>query len=161
MKIIKTVFLISLFNFFIVGSVVLAMSNKKLDNSVVVGVVPTTVSEVAKVTTTPLPTQRKTQVVKAKTTDPFAVIFSQKELPQQKVISVPSQNTGQVNNQAPAAPTADSRCVIVIDGGRYDVSAFRNQHSGGNVFSCGTDMSAIFHGEHPNSFLQKMARYKI
>lgn len=59
------------------------------------------------------------------------------------------------------APTVEQRCVIVVDGKKYDVSSFRNQHSGGDVFDCGTDMSNIFHQQHSNSFLKTMEQYRI
>jgi len=58
----------------------------------------------------------------------------------------------------PAVPTPDNRCIIVIDGNQYDVSSFRNQHSGGDIFQCGTDMSQIFHGRHDNSYLNSLRR---
>jgi hypothetical protein len=43
----------------------------------------------------------------------------------------------------------------------YDVTAFRSMHSGGNVFTCGADMSAVFWGRHGQSTLNQMARYKV
>ena len=61
---------------------------------------------------------------------------------------------------ATPAPKSD-KCIVTIDGSRYDITVFQNIHSGGNVFTCGTDQSALFHGQHPDSFLSKMARYKI
>ncbi len=50
----------------------------------------------------------------------------------------------------PTAPTpsAEAACIIAIDGRKYDVTTLRNTHSGGDVFSCGTDMSSVFHGQH-------------
>lgn len=59
------------------------------------------------------------------------------------------------------APVADNRCIIAVDSVQYDITRFRNQHSGGDIFQCGTDMSSIFHGQHDNSFIAKMAPYKI
>lgn len=55
----------------------------------------------------------------------------------------------------------DNRCIIVIDGVSYDVTEFREIHSGGNIFNCGTDVSGLFHGRHPESYLEIMAKYKI
>jgi cytochrome b involved in lipid metabolism len=60
-----------------------------------------------------------------------------------------------------AAPTADNRCIIVVDGQKYNVTVFKNQHSGGDIFSCGTDMSAIFHDKHNQRYLDMMTPYKI
>ncbi|MFA5894864.1 MAG: cytochrome b5 domain-containing protein [Candidatus Shapirobacteria bacterium] len=161
MKIIKTIFLISLFNFLVVGSIVMAMQNKEIKPPTLAGIIPTMAPETVTEIPTAKPTQKNSQIAKNKTTDPFAIIFSQKDVPAPKATSKPSQNNQPANTQAPPQPVADNRCIIAIDGVRYDVSVFRNQHSGGDIFSCGTDMSAIFHGQHPNSFLQRMAQYKI
>lgn len=73
-------------------------------------------------------------------------------------------NTNPVATQAPAQatqPTKDTRCLIVIDGATYDVSAFRSMHSGGDIFQCGTDMSSVFWSQHGSSTLRQMARYRL
>lgn len=57
--------------------------------------------------------------------------------------------------------TETEQCLISVDGSTYDVTKYRYIHDGGDVFKCGTDMSKDFHSEHPASFLQKMAKYKI
>jgi cytochrome b involved in lipid metabolism len=57
--------------------------------------------------------------------------------------------------------TPDSRCIIIIDGKKYDVTLYRNQHSGGDIFNCGTDMSNIFHGKHGQRYLQMMQQYAL
>ncbi len=49
-------------------------------------------------------------------------------------------------------------CVITVFGKNYDVQPLRTSHPGGNVFVCGTDMSAAYqsaHGSNPN----KLALY--
>lgn len=61
----------------------------------------------------------------------------------------------------PPEPTKDPRCVISVDGASYDVTSFRSAHSGGDIFTCGTDMSAVFHGQHAASYLSQMAQYKL
>lgn len=61
----------------------------------------------------------------------------------------------------PTAAPAPVGCIITIDGGRYDVTQFRNQHSGGDIFNCGTDMSSIFWGRHGQSQFNRMQQYKI
>ena len=86
--------------------------------------------------------------------DPFAQIMNEKQM---VVTKSPQPIVLPINNQ----PIIDNRCVISVDGNRYDVTVFRNQHSGGNIFQCGADMSGVFHGQHPNSFLQKLAKYRI
>jgi hypothetical protein len=51
-------------------------------------------------------------------------------------------------------------CIITIDGQKYDVESLRNTHTGGDVFQCGTDMSAVFHGKHGDR-LQMIQRYLV
>lgn len=61
----------------------------------------------------------------------------------------------------PSQPPPADRCIITISGGQYDVTEFRNIHSGGDVFQCGADMTESFLSRHPASFLQKMSQYKV
>ena len=65
--------------------------------------------------------------------------------------------------QAKTSPTPDARCIITVDGQRYDVSSYRNVHPGGDVFQCGTDMSAAFHAQHGDGAkqLQIMQSLKV
>lgn len=77
-----------------------------------------------------------------------------------KVITVTSSLSAEPTKVV-AQPTVDQRCLVVVDGVSYDFSVFKNIHSGGDIFECGTDMSQTFHNEHPNSFIRKMAKYKI
>ena len=83
-----------------------------------------------------------------------AVVPTEQPAPQ-PVDSLPPQPT-----DAPPDPLA-GRCIIVIDGGSYDVTDYRSQHSGGDVFTCGADLSQMFHDRHPNSFLNKMAKFRV
>ena len=62
----------------------------------------------------------------------------------------------QTTNNATGAAT----CIITIDGQKYDVASLRNTHTGGDVFQCGTDMSAVFHGKHGNN-LQMIQQYLV
>lgn len=55
----------------------------------------------------------------------------------------------------------NSLCIIVVDSQKYDVTEFRNIHGGGDIFTCGADMTAIFYSQHDKSYLIKMDRYKI
>lgn len=52
-------------------------------------------------------------------------------------------------------------CIVTINSQKYDVSQYRYQHQGGNIFQCNTDMSAVFAGQHSQSYLNKMKRYLI
>lgn len=54
-----------------------------------------------------------------------------------------------------------SLCIITINGQRYDVTQYRYQHQGGDIFTCGTDMSAIFAGQHSQKYLNKMKSYLV
>ena len=173
MKFIKTAFLISLFNFFLVTSLVLAVNKfnpPTPDNNAESA--PTLAPTETPVSPTSIPTSAPQRVERRHeeddNDDPFAEIFNN-PVPTSKPVA---QNTQPINSSNPtsppqqqqvqqAAPTADNRCLITIDGQRYDVSVYRNQHSGGDVFRCGSDMSSIFHNRHPSSFLSRMSQYKI
>jgi hypothetical protein len=54
----------------------------------------------------------------------------------------------------------NSRCLITLFGQQYDVTSLRSTHSGGDVFACGTDMSAVYQGQHGTS-LARMAPYLV
>ncbi|KKT30931.1 MAG: hypothetical protein UW16_C0003G0024 [Microgenomates group bacterium GW2011_GWC1_44_10] len=79
------------------------------------------------------------------------------------ITAKPTLTTTPTTTSTPT-PTPDplsGHCIITVDGSRYDFTVFRNLHSGGDVFTCGADMSRLFHEQHPNSLLSRMARYKI
>lgn len=61
----------------------------------------------------------------------------------------------------PSLPPPNNQCVIVIDGVKYNVTQFRKQHSGGDIFQCNVDMSQIFWARHNQAILQKMQQYRI
>jgi hypothetical protein len=69
-----------------------------------------------------------------------------------------STNNGQWTMDNPTGMPAT--CIITIDGQRYDVQTIRNTHTGGDVFQCGTDMSAVFHEKHGDR-LQMIQKYLI
>ena len=60
-----------------------------------------------------------------------------------------------------SSPVPDTRCIIQIDGISYTITEFRKIHSGGDIFTCGSDMSQIFHNQHPQSFLNSLEQYRI
>jgi hypothetical protein len=76
-------------------------------------------------------------------------INSIKTPPTNKPVVPPKNTPTPVVPVVPPAPVVPT-CIITIDGQRYDVQPLRNSHSGGDVFQCGTDMSAIFHDQHGN-----------
>jgi len=80
----------------------------------------------------------------------------------------PSTTTATSTPQASSAPVATptpkpvvTGCVIKIDGVSYEITALRRSHSGGDIFTCNSDMSAIFWGKHNAKILAKMTQYKI
>lgn len=60
----------------------------------------------------------------------------------------------------PTEPYA-GKCIITIDSQKYDVTTFRDRHSGGDIFNCGTNMTKIYYDQHSASTLKKMVKYKI
>ncbi len=58
-----------------------------------------------------------------------------------------------------AGPTP--ACVVTVDGVKYNVSVFRNIHSGGDIFRCGADVSSEFWGRHSQRQLNQMQQYRI
>ncbi|MBP9817909.1 hypothetical protein KBC75_04145 [Candidatus Shapirobacteria bacterium] len=170
MKIIKTIFLIAMFNFFLVCGIVLAtknMTTTKIVASRTLPVIAESTVPTETIAITPKLTPTIVKIIKKviAEVDPFAVLIKSGGVTTIKPNnSSPNttSNTIQPTNPPPLAqPTIDSRCIISIDGKRYDVTVFRIQHSGGDIFNCGSDMSAIFHGQHSNSMLQRMDQYLI
>ncbi len=53
-----------------------------------------------------------------------------------------------------------SNCVVTLFGNQYDVSPLQTDHSGGNIFTCGTDMTTVYQGRHGTS-VTRMAAYAI
>lgn len=49
-------------------------------------------------------------------------------------------------------------CNVTILGVTYDVTNFREQHEGGDIFECGTDMTKQFTQQHGED-LQRLQRY--
>lgn len=96
--------------------------------------VPPSVPEVAEVISSPIVQKPTPMVVKPPTANPTV---------------------------APTPATKPVGCVIQIDDVKYEISALQRTHSGGNVFTCGTDMSAIFWGRHNQKILQMMQKYRI
>lgn len=120
-------------------------------------------------TQTPLPTPTPIVVVKKVITK---VYRTAKPVPGQNIanqVTAPAttnNTTTNIANTAPPAPVVApppqvAGCVVVIDGASYDVTNFRFSHSGGDIFSCGSDMSASFWNRHNASILAKMQKYRI
>jgi hypothetical protein len=50
-----------------------------------------------------------------------------------------------------AAGDGNGRCVVTVFKRQYDVTALRSTHTGGDIFKCGTDMSAAYQKQHGSS----------
>ncbi len=69
--------------------------------------------------------------------------------------------TAPTTNPSPTkAPQPASGCIITLSGQQYDVTSLQQSHSGGNIFSCGTDMSSMYQGKHGSS-LSRMQKYLV
>ena len=65
------------------------------------------------------------------------------------------------NNQtSKVAGTVTERCIVTVDGSKYDLTEFRYVHGGGNIFICGSDMTARFNGHHGLDYA-RLAPYKV
>lgn len=60
----------------------------------------------------------------------------------------------------PSTPVVN-RCVIIIDGSKYDVTDFRSIHKGGDIFKCSTDMTQVFYSQHDKPFLSKIESMRV
>ena len=148
MKIIRNLFLIGLVNFVLLLGLFSAASI-------------TTTNQITQPINVGLPQPTVTSIQKTEVTTPTITPNNLSKTPSptsQVVKTTPSATP------APNTPTPDplaGKCIIYISGSRYDVTDFRNIHSGGDIFQCGTDMTDIFNGQHPASYLDKMTKYKI
>lgn len=60
------------------------------------------------------------------------------------------------------ANQASNQCIVTIQGNQYDVSKLRKTHSGGDVFTCNTDMTDVFFSMHDNGLLNsQMQQYLV
>jgi len=59
---------------------------------------------------------------------------------------------------ARAATTGN--CIVTLFGQQYDVTSLQTNHTGGNIFVCGTDMTAAYQAQHGTN-VSRMAPYLI
>ena len=55
---------------------------------------------------------------------------------------------------------AATPCIVTIFGVQYDVAPLKTGHSGGDVFICNTDMTAVYQGMHGNN-VSRMVGFKV
>ncbi len=149
MKLFYTLSAVAIFNLFAVTT--LANMPIKNQDSQLIAQTETTVP-----TPTPIIVIKKivTKVKKRSTNAPVAV-------------TNPTLNTQVASTIALSAPQPAptqppiSGCIITLDGGSYDVTRLKSTHSGGDIFACGSDMSATFWSKHGQSIFNKMQQYRL
>jgi len=67
---------------------------------------------------------------------------------------------GSTTNSFSGSPITGSSCIITVNGSSYDVTRLQRTHSGGNVFICGADNTAIFARQHGTNY-RLIAPYKV
>lgn len=53
-----------------------------------------------------------------------------------------------------------NRCIVTLFSKKFDVTPLQTSHSGGNIFNCGTDMTAVYQSQHGND-LSRMQPYLV
>lgn len=144
MKTIRNIFILGLVNFVLILGVLFAADVKSnqitaQENLVIQDNLPNV---------TPEPTKSSIDVLPATTSKITTTPSPVKASPEPTVIT-------------PTTDPLSGKCLVYIDGTRYDMTEFRNIHSGGDVFQCGADMTSIFLGQHPSSYMDKIAKYRI
>lgn len=80
----------------------------------------------------------------------------------QNTTSTPTNPPPPSNPNPKPTPPPSNQCIITIDGNRYNVANFKNQHTGGDIFVCDTDMTKTFYSQHDKSLLTStMIKYKL
>ena len=84
------------------------------------------------------------------------VVNTQKSSTSPPAVTTKKAATTPVVQKPKSVPT----CIVTINGSRYNVQSLKNTHSGGNIFTCGKDMTATFKSFHGTNY-GLIARYKI
>ena len=71
-----------------------------------------------------------------------------------------STTTSNLNRSTNQSNPSSVGCSITLFGKQYDVTGLRTTHSGGDIFTCGTDMSSLYQGRHGTN-LSRMQQYLI
>lgn len=164
MKWIKKIFLVGLLNFAAtIGVIAAGTLNIQSTTPAKIPTKVVAISPTQMITPTPIiriikKIIRVTPTVTANQTNESQLTSS---TPTQQINPTDAATQPVPTNPVPTQDPLANKCIITIDGTKYDVTDFRYQHSGGNVFTCGADMSVSFHNRHPDSFLSYMARFKV
>lgn len=157
MKLIRTYALLAVLNWMFVSLVVIGVP--ELRNGRTDRAQPVTGATPSSDNPTPTPKRRVVHVKRVTVLSPTGA-HSGTSVGQSVASSAEVPQAAQTPASDPV-PTADPRCIIIIDGVSYDVTQFRSMHSGGNVFTCGADMSATFWSRHGAGTLNAMARFRL
>lgn len=110
--------------------------------------------------------ESKTQVTQ---TDNNSLSTSRSSTPQSIVVTQPSPThpvaKSSIITTSTKTPTTSNistigKCIITLSGSQYDVTPLQTSHSGGNIFTCGTDMTSVYIAQHGNNF-SRMQGYLI
>jgi len=91
--------------------------------------------------------QSVAQVVSVKSVKPAVPTVSPKLFPTSAPIAA-----------VPTTVATNGGCIISLFGVQYDITSLLTTHSGGNVFKCGTDMTALYSSKHGTS-VARMQKY--
>lgn len=69
-------------------------------------------------------------------------------------------STSVMNSLPNQGVSSANSCIVTLFGKQYDVTTLRTTHSGGNIFNCGTDMSAVYQGRHGTN-MSRMQQYLV
>lgn len=72
----------------------------------------------------------------------------------------PSPTNGPTLSPTPKPTGTNNQCIVTLFGKQYDVTPLITGHPGGNVFTCGTDMTAIYQGQHGTD-VSRMQKYLV
>jgi len=80
--------------------------------------------------------------------------------PTGKPLTFPIAPTPTTVAKTVTANSSSSNCIITLFGQQYDVTTLRTTHSGGDIFKCGTDMTAVYQNRHGTN-LSRMQPYLV
>ncbi len=90
----------------------------------------------------------------------FGIVKGKKQY-QEYNYTVDTEQSATVNTDGEKEKLAEGeRCIITIQGGNYDVTEFKSQHTGGDIFKCGEDMTKSFAGKH-KGYLPMIEKFKV
>ena len=165
MNFIKNLITITILNFLLLGSIlqVGAQLNSKTEKNLTISAIePTPMVESTPVPTpTPIIIRRRVEVRKPAQKSTTSAPTSSNPATTPSSPSTPTSTTPAPQASQPTPAPQPTGCIVRIDGVSYDVTQFRKMHGGGDIFSCGSDMSASFWSAHGQSTLQKMQRYRL